>query len=81
MILKPLTDQLKKNGFQWNEKTKIAFERLKRAMCTAPVLALPDPSHFLMRLMLVKMGSVRWGWTYCLFEQGFRSFEFGQIDL
>lgn len=45
MILKPLTDQLKKNGFQWNEKTKIAFERLKRAMCTAPVLALPDFSQ------------------------------------
>ncbi|KAJ4775101.1 polyprotein [Rhynchospora pubera] len=41
-ISKPLTDQLKKNGFMWNESAEKAFEKLKQAMTSAPVLALPD---------------------------------------
>ena len=38
----PLTEQLKKNNFGWNETTKEAFQRLKIAMTTVLVLALPD---------------------------------------
>ncbi|KAJ4773419.1 polyprotein [Rhynchospora pubera] len=41
-ISKPLTGQLKKNGFIWNESAERAFEKLKRAMTSAPILALPD---------------------------------------
>ena len=38
----PLTDLLKKGNFGWNSKADEAFEKLKRAMVTTRVLALPD---------------------------------------
>ncbi|KAA3472910.1 reverse transcriptase [Gossypium australe] len=39
---KPLTDLLKKNGWDWFEKATIAFQALKDALCAAPVLILPN---------------------------------------
>ncbi|XP_056698524.1 uncharacterized protein [Spinacia oleracea] len=42
VISKPLTDQLKKGGFQWNDQAQAAFEKLKAALVTAPVLAIPN---------------------------------------
>ncbi|KAJ9550331.1 hypothetical protein OSB04_014376 [Centaurea solstitialis] len=41
-IAKPLTDITKKNNFHWDEDTQQAFDRLKHAITSAPVLALPD---------------------------------------
>ena len=38
----PLTEQFKKNNFWWNEGVEEAFQKLKKAMTTVPVLALPD---------------------------------------
>jgi len=38
----PLTDLLKKDGYMWTEDTERAFLRLKEAMGSAPVLALPN---------------------------------------
>ena len=41
-IAAPLTRLLQNNAFKWDEEASVAFERLKRAMTTIPVLALPD---------------------------------------
>lgn len=42
ILAKPLTDLLKKDGFNWNADAETAFQTLKTAMCNTPVLALPD---------------------------------------
>ena len=41
----PLTQQLNKDSFHWNEEAESAFQRLKAAMTTVPVLALADLSQ------------------------------------
>jgi len=42
IICRPLTDLLKKDGFQWSSEATEAFEILKRKMSSTPVLALLD---------------------------------------
>lgn len=41
-IARPLTELTKKDGFQWNQGALTAFESLKRAVTSAPVLVLPN---------------------------------------
>ena len=38
----PQIEQLKKNNFGWNDEAEEAFQKLKSAMVTVHVLALPD---------------------------------------
>ncbi|KAD4180155.1 hypothetical protein E3N88_28746 [Mikania micrantha] len=42
LIARPLTNLTKTEGFTWNEETAQAFNSLKQALITAPVLKLPD---------------------------------------
>lgn len=41
-MTRPLTDLLRKDGFQWTETATKAFPVVKKALCEAPVLAMPD---------------------------------------
>ncbi|KAK1409444.1 hypothetical protein QVD17_35970 [Tagetes erecta] len=42
LIARPLTDLTKKDGFRWTEEALAAFNALKHALLSAPVLRLPD---------------------------------------
>lgn len=40
IIAKPLTDMLKKEGFKWSEKAKLAFKNLTELLSSTTILAL-----------------------------------------
>ena len=42
MVSKPLTDLLKKGAFDWSESANEAFNSLKNALISTPVLAIPN---------------------------------------
>ncbi|XP_021974781.1 uncharacterized mitochondrial protein AtMg00860-like [Helianthus annuus] len=42
IIARPLTAFTKKEGFKWSQEAAAAFEKLKQALISAPVLRLPD---------------------------------------
>ncbi|XP_016700078.1 uncharacterized mitochondrial protein AtMg00860-like [Gossypium hirsutum] len=42
VIARPLTNLLKKDAWGWCEQATVAFELLKQALCSAPILTLPN---------------------------------------
>jgi hypothetical protein len=43
-IMKPLTKLMEeKQALQWTPEEETAFQTLKEALCTAPILAYPQP--------------------------------------
>jgi len=41
-VATPLTALLKKEGFSWTDAAAVAFDALKAAVTSAPILAMPD---------------------------------------
>lgn len=54
LISKPLTDMLKKGSFTWSSESEMAFNKLKQAMNTSPVLVLISLSNLSLRQMLAQ---------------------------
>lgn len=42
VLARPLTNLLKKGAWKWIDDSIAVFEQLKEALCSAPVLVLPD---------------------------------------
>jgi hypothetical protein len=66
LIATPLTNLLKNGNFGWTPKAEAAFEELKRAMVTTPVLALPDFSN----IFIVEIDASDYGIGVILSQQG-----------
>lgn len=67
IISRPLIDQLKKDGFQWNERASEAFKELKDALTSAPVLALPNNSA----VFIVEIDACDYGMKVVLMQEGY----------
>lgn len=57
-IALPLTGQLKKDKFGWNEEADVAFQKLKQAMTILWVLVMPDFTQ----LFIVEIDAFGFGW-------------------
>lgn len=65
ILSKPLTTLLKKGAFEWSTDSQLAFEQLKKALSSSPVLSVPDFSvPFVVETDASQYGIGNWGCTY-----------------
>jgi hypothetical protein len=85
IFVRPLTTLLKKKAFVWTDAAQLAFDQLKQAMTTTPVLALPDFSRpFVLETdaCLWHWGCFESAWSSCgLLQQDFRPNELETLYL
>lgn len=56
-LARPLTDQMEKHQYVWNDEATVVFETLKQALARAPILAMPDfRKDLLWKQMLPTLG-------------------------
>lgn len=65
IIDQALTHMLKNDSFRWTPAVEQAFEELKRAMASGPVLALPDFRNNSLRNVM----PLAWVWVQCLCKE------------
>ena len=65
LIAAPLTTFLKKDSFHWSHRAKEAFDALKQAISSPPVIALPDFS----KPFVVECDSSRFGLGVVLIQE------------
>jgi hypothetical protein len=65
-IVAPLTTLLKKNSFTWTPVVSQSFQTLKMAMCTTPVLALPNFT----KTFVLECDALRKGTGVVLMQEG-----------
>jgi hypothetical protein len=67
ILARPLTQLLKKNQlFVWTTKHQSTFEALKQALCTAPVLGIPNFT----KPFCIETDACQTGWVSCSFKMG-----------
>jgi len=65
-VTAPLTALLKKDGFSWGEQAAAAFEALKTAVTTTPILAMPD----ITKVFVVECDASSHGFGAVLVQEG-----------
>ncbi|MCH97368.1 transposon TF2-1 polyprotein, partial [Trifolium medium] len=65
-IAQPLTHLLQKNSFIWSSQAETAFNQLKDAMSSAPILTLPDFS----KTFVIQTDASNYAMGVVLLQQG-----------